>query len=108
MSDEKLILLLDYVCQKGRICPNPQEWQELWEMLPDKQQVGLGWNPPLPLILAAWSEPAMFKEMRLEVHIRYAAEHHVIDQIDKYLRGLRPEQWFTVKLSPDRINSDNK
>jgi hypothetical protein len=94
---DKLDSLLEYVKAEGRICPNPQEWNALWEMLPDKQRVGSGWNPPPPLILAAWSEPAMFKMLRLEEHIRYAAEHQFIDQVDEYLRSLRPNQWFTIK-----------
>jgi hypothetical protein len=97
MSDDKLTLLLEYVRAGGRVCPNPQEWQAMWEMLPDKQRVGSGWNPPLPLILAAWAEPAIFKILRLEEHIRYAAEHQVIDQIDAYLRSPKPHQWHILR-----------
>jgi hypothetical protein len=36
-----------------RVCPAPQQWNHLWQMLPDKSRQGFGWNPPLPLILAA-------------------------------------------------------
>jgi hypothetical protein len=62
--------LLDYVKADGRICPNPKEWNVLWEMLPDKQQFGSSWEPPLPLILAAWLETPHFrKEARLNEHI---------------------------------------
>ena len=69
MYEEKLTGLLEYVRADGRVCPNPQEWQALWEMLPDKKRVGAGWAPPLPLILAAWSGPALTKILRLEEHI---------------------------------------
>jgi len=95
--NEKMTKLIEYVKEGGRICPNPQEWLTLWEMLPDKDRIGSGWNPPLPLILAAWSEPAVFKALRLEEHIRYASDHQVLDQIDDYLRNLKPEQWYIIK-----------
>ncbi len=97
MCTEKLTKLLAYVKENGRICPNPQEWLALWEMLPEKERIGTGWNPPLPLILAAWSEPAVFKALRLEEHIRYASDHHDFEKIDEYLRNLKPNQWFSIK-----------
>lgn len=96
MTDDKLKELLAYVRDDGKICPNPQEWNILWEMLPDKKRGDAGWDPPLPLILAAWYEPHIYKILRFEEHIRYAAEHGVLDQVDEYLRGLKPEQWFVV------------
>ena len=92
---DKLKELLDYVKDDGRICPNPQEWNTLWEMLPDKKRVGSGWEPALPLILAAWWDtPLLVKALRFEEHIRYAAKHDVLDNVDIYLRGLKPDQWF--------------
>ena len=68
----------------------PQRWNELWEMLPDQKRVGNGWEPPLPLILAAWwNTPAMLKIRRLEEHIRCADAHGVLPEVDRYLRGLQ-------------------
>ena len=46
--------LCRHVQSEGQVCPMPLKWKELYEMLPDTQRVGSGWNPPLPLILAAW------------------------------------------------------
>ena len=46
--------LLDYVRSNDRVCPQPQKWNELWEMLPDRRRAGEGWEPSLPLILDAW------------------------------------------------------
>jgi hypothetical protein len=54
MNTKQLDDLLEYVKRDGLICPEPGRRQQLWEMLPDKSRVGSGWNPPLPLILAAW------------------------------------------------------
>ena len=63
-------------------------------MLPDKKQEEQGWDPPLPMILAAWSTPKLFKRLRLEEDIRYAEQHGMLDQVDAHLHGLKPEQWF--------------
>jgi hypothetical protein len=53
---EKLSSLINYCSSDGRVCPLPMKWNELWEMLPGRKRVGDAWEPPLPLILAAWSE----------------------------------------------------
>ena len=89
-----LDMLLDFVRSEGRVCPMPLEWNELWEMLPDKKRIGAGWEPAIPLILAAWDSPEMLKALRLEDHIRYAAAHGILNQVDQFLRSLHPEQWF--------------
>jgi len=93
--NDRLSSLLVYVKSEGRVCPMPTFWNDLWEMLPDrKQKSSGGWEPPLPLILAAWWDvPALPKMLRLAEHINYAAEHGVLDKVDAYLRALKPDQW---------------
>lgn len=89
------IELLDYCKEGGRICPQPQQWHQLWEMLPDRNQESGGWTPSLPLILAAWwSTPWLSKILRLREHIEWADEHGAINEVDSYLRGLTENQWF--------------
>ena len=95
--DEKLKNLLEYVKADGRICPMPDLWNQLWEMLPDKKRVGMGWEPSLPLILGAWDSPFLAKILRLDEHIRYATEHGILDEVDIYLRNLKSDQWFYGK-----------
>lgn len=92
---DKLNSLLEYVKSEGRVCPMPNYWNELWQMLPDrKQKSSGGWEPALPLILAAWWDtPALTKMVRLVEHINYAAEHGVLDEVDQFLRNLKPDQW---------------
>jgi hypothetical protein len=48
--------LMTEASKDGRVCPQPMIWNQLWELLPDRRRVGAGWEPPLPLILAAWWE----------------------------------------------------
>lgn len=93
--EEKLQALLEYAQAEGRICPTRAHWDRLWEMLPDKKHVGREWKPPMPLPLAVWWEtPLQAKTQRLAMHIRYAAEHGALDEVDSYLRGLKAEEWF--------------
>lgn len=98
MQSEKLDALLAYVQADGRICPKPQRWNKLWEILPDrKQKPSGGWSPPLPLILAAWSHTTGLEKMlRLREHIEYAASNGSLDAVDSFLRELPPEQWHTA------------
>jgi hypothetical protein len=87
--------LLTYVRADGRVCPQPARWQELWEMLPDRRRLNAGgWEPPLPVILGAWWDtPALLKLLRLEEHVRYAAHHGALSQVDAFLRSLGEKEW---------------
>jgi hypothetical protein len=48
--------LVAYCRVNDRVCPLPPLWNDLWEMLPNRARVGAGWQPPPPLILAAWHD----------------------------------------------------
>ena len=75
----------------------PSQWHQLWEMLPERKQVGAGWEPALPLILAAWYDtPALVKMLRVQEHIQWAAQHGALDGVGAFLRGLREEQWCHI------------
>ena len=93
---DKADALLAYCKENGRFCPQPQQWNRLWEMLPErKQKSSGGFHPPLPLILAAWDyATGLVKMLRVRDHIEYADSHCVIDDVDTYLRGLTEAQWF--------------
>jgi len=67
----------------------------LWELLPDRKRVGGGWEPALPLILAAWHDTSyLMKILRLAEHIEWAAEHGALETVAVFLRDLREEDWF--------------
>ena len=86
--------LLAFVSSDRRICPMPMKWKELYEILPDIKPRGGGWEPPLPLILGGWSADGWQKIERLAEHIRYAAEHGVLQQVGNFLFSLRREEWY--------------
>ena len=95
-GNEKVQSLLEYCNKNGRVCPQPQKWDELWKMLPDKKQKGSKWYPPLPLILGAWWHTnTKEKRERFKLHLSYAEEKGILDIIDVFLRELADEHWFT-------------
>lgn len=36
--------VLAEIQKNKRVCPQPQRWQQLFDMLPDKQRKGAGWE----------------------------------------------------------------
>jgi hypothetical protein len=92
---ETLENLIAYCHENNRVCPLPPLWNTLWKMLPDRSQVGSGWRPPLPLILAAWHDsPPMLKVLRLKEHVEWAAQYGALEMVGQFLRSLREEDWF--------------
>lgn len=90
----ELNVLLVFCKKGGRVCPKPDYWHRLWEMLPDRKRVGGGWSPPLPLILGGWWESSdLEKQHRLEEHVRWAHTHGILENVDNFIRSLSEEQW---------------
>ena len=86
--------LIAYCRENQRVCPMPQQWQKLWDMLPERKQVGAGWQSPLPLILAAWNHTSdQEKIARLAEHIHWAEKHGALVVVADFLRGLPESQW---------------
>lgn len=97
-GSDKLANLLAYVQAEQRICPQPQQWNALWEMLSGKEREEVGRKPALPLILGAWWHTSVIeKQLRFREHIEYAAQKGILDEVDFFVRGLTPEQWHTME-----------
>jgi hypothetical protein len=97
MEINSLEELIDYCKDKERICPQPQLWNEMWNKLKDKKQIGAGWNPPLPLILAAWYDSSPnSKQFRLIQHLTWADSHGQLKEIANFLTSLNEDQWFHI------------
>lgn len=87
--------LVSFCKERNRVCPLPQQWNRLWELLPNRSQKGAGWLPAAPLILAAWDVTSDDeKQRRLEDHTHWAAEHNALEAVDQFLRGLREDEWL--------------
>jgi len=84
-----------YCRENGRVCPMPQQWVALFDVLSNKRQVGVAREPALPLILAAWHEAsALAKMLRLAEHIEWAAKQGDLLKVAEYLHALPESSWF--------------
>lgn len=88
---------LEEAQKNDRVCPQPRKWNELYKLLPNRVRRGDGWEPAVPLILAAWWDtPAMLKILRLREHIEWASEHGCLDVIYEFMQNLMEEEWFHI------------
>lgn len=79
-----------------RVCPQPMIWNQIWELLPGRRRNGVGWEPPLPLILAAWWETSdNEKRSRFHSHLQWACEHGAIEPVASLISAMKPEDWHT-------------
>lgn len=85
--------LWSYCCANDRVVP--KDWNKLYKKLAYKRQIASGgWEPPLPLILAAWHETSpLEKQLRFKEHIEWASNQAQLDEIGKYLRSLDEDDW---------------
>lgn len=85
--------LKDYCRANNRICPMPQRWNELFNLLRKKKPK----KPYLPLILAAWWEAsAIDKQTRFFQHLEWAEKNDQIDEISAFIHGLPEKDWFHI------------
>ena len=80
--------------RNNRVCPLPERWQHLYDMLPDKKRGSRGWQPSPPLTGSAWiGTPSLSKRMSLRDHIEWAASHGRLDEVFFYLKQLPEDEW---------------
>jgi hypothetical protein len=86
--------LWTFCTQNNRVIP--KDWNKFYNMLKNRRQnTKGGWEPSLPLILAAWDiTNAVEKQIRFKEHISWAFENNQLDEIGQYLRNLKEEHWF--------------
>jgi hypothetical protein len=91
---EDLTSLWAYCTQKERVIP--RDWNKLYKMLVNRRQLPSGgWEPALPLILAAWHETdADQKQQRFREHLEWADLQGQLRKIGAYLRSLHEDDWF--------------
>lgn len=86
--------LLEYVKSNNRICPNPEPWNKLYQLLKNTKRRGGGWEPGAPLILAAWWETSEIQKMfRFIDHIEWADKNGQLEEIAEYICSLEENQW---------------
>ncbi len=90
--------VLEEVQKNNRVCPNPQKCNQLYQMLPNKKQnIDGGWEPAVPLILAAWYEAtALDKTYRFRQHLEWASEYNCLTEVFDLIQNLTEEDWHHV------------
>ena len=100
MSSQGLERAFQIASLDGRVCPMPMPWDHVWKMLPDRRRAGTGWEPGLPLILAAWdTTPPLAKRQRFHEHLEWADARGVITEVADYLEGLQDSDWLMTDAS---------
>jgi len=96
LTTESLESLWAYCIANGRIIPC--DWTRVYRMLKNKRQKSSGgWEPPLPLILAAWNcTTALEKQLRFKEHIQWAHAESQLAEIGNYLRTLCETDWYHI------------
>ncbi len=90
--------VLAEVQKNNRVCPQPKRWEQLYDMLPHKQRGDGGWEPSLPLILAAWWDtPNLSKMLRFHEHIKWAADHGCLEEVYVFLQNIPEDQWHHLQ-----------
>jgi hypothetical protein len=86
--------LIAEVSKDGRVCPQPTPWNRLWELLPERRRVGVGWEPPLE---AWWQTSDSDKRDRFHLHHRWASERGALDAATNLIPNMKPEDWHTER-----------
>jgi hypothetical protein len=87
--------LLRYMRSKGRVCPRPDKWLELYAMLPGKKRRGTRCEPPAPLLHVCWRVTSeRQKRERFEAHVRHAAREGELARVSRFIYALPRENWI--------------
>ena len=98
MPTPQLTSLLEYVQAADRVCPMPDHWDRLCQILRKKAKADGRRGPSNPLILAAWwASSNLDKIHRLREHIEFAEANAVLSEVDEYLRGLPEANWHHLR-----------
>ena len=93
--------VLTEIERNGRVCPQPQKWNELYRLVPANPSAGTQSRLALPLILAAWWHTTPDeKRQRLREHVEWAAANHSIDRIHGFLVSLTEDDWVHTSDAP--------
>ena len=97
MSDTAQTLIA-YCRENGRVCPRPDHWIAMYDLLPHGRRPDGGAEPSLPLILGGWSYSSNLDKMiRLADHINWAEQHGCLPTVSMFLRGLQEADWHHLR-----------
>jgi hypothetical protein len=85
--------------KNARVCPVPEVWQKIYDMLPDKI-VGEYVNRPvcIPEFKSDSCRNSLFLCLRLDFreHLEWASTHGFIEEIYQLIHDLPEDQWLHI------------
>jgi len=90
--------LWEYCTSNNRVCPQYKVWQEVFKILKNTEKLnghGGEREPADPYIIYHNWEHIMPIELQFQFqrYIEWAEDHKQLDEIGKYLRSLKEEDW---------------
>lgn len=77
--------------RNNRVCPLPDRWQELYEMLPNRKPN----RPTPPLVGPVWkATPSISKRMCLREHLEWAEASGNLVEVLEYMKQLPEDEWL--------------
>ena len=91
-NKEELKVYISECNGKGRICPMPMKWNDLYKFI--KIKTGKD-DVVKPLILTGWYEtPLLAKIACFQQQLEYAYDNGILENVKTYLGRLTEEQWY--------------
>jgi hypothetical protein len=76
--------------RNNRVCPKPERWKQLYEMLPQRTAT----QPTPPLLGVSWNAtPSLSKRMCLREHLAWAEAKGALPELLAFLKDLPEEDW---------------
>jgi hypothetical protein len=83
--------------RNNRVCPNQDQWNQLYALLPGKTRRFGRIQPTPPLTGRAWAAtPDLAKRMALREHIEWAAAQGCLKDVMDFLTQLPEDQWHKM------------
>lgn len=81
--------------RNNRVCPRPERWLQLAELLPPRKTMRGMQPPPVPITGPAWSvTPPLTKRLCFREHIEWAERQGVLESVMAFMQALPEEDWL--------------
>src|SRR5690606_4410899 len=81
--------------RNNRVCPRPERWVELAELLPPRKTLRGMQQPPAAITGAAWKvTPPLTKRLCFREQIEWAERQGVLEIVMAFMQALPEEDWL--------------
>ena len=81
---------MDEILNNNRICPKPQQWNRIWEIIKSKTEEKIS----TPLILAAWWETTDEDKLeRFKYHVAIAKKLNANKEVETFIESMNESDW---------------